>query len=66
MSAAPSRIVIVGASAAGVFVLDPTVDADVRRLDVELEEEPGIVVATRTAAWAFSARQPSAQVVPYR
>lgn len=57
---------LVGASAAGVFLLDPTVDADVRRLDVDVAEEPGMVVATKTAAWLFSPRRPSAQVVPYR
>jgi hypothetical protein len=58
--------VLVGASAAGVFVLDPTDDAGVRRLDVDLDEEPAIVVATTTAAWLFSSRAPEARVVPYR
>ena len=57
---------LVGASAAGVFVLDPSADADVRRLDVDLDEEPGVLVATGTAAWLFSAHSPSALVVPYR
>ena len=57
---------LVGASAAGAFVLDPSADSDVRRLDVELDEALGIVVATKTTAWLFSARVPSALVVPYR
>jgi hypothetical protein len=57
---------LVGASADGVFVLDPSADAGVRALDVEIGEAPAIVVATRTAAWLFSAARPEAGVVPYR
>ena len=57
---------LVGASAAGVFVLDPSADAGVRALDVDLDEAPAIVVATRTSAWLFSSTRPQALVVPYR
>lgn len=59
---------LVGASREGVFVLDPSRDADARRvrLDVELDEQPALLVATRTAAWLFSATEPLARVVAYR
>lgn len=57
---------LVGASAGGVFVLDPSVDADARALDVELDEAPAILVATRTSAWLFSPTRPEARVLPYR
>ena len=57
---------LVGASAGGVFVLDPSADADLRALDVDLDEAPAILVATRTSAWLFSPARPEARVVPYR
>ena len=57
---------LVGASAGGVFVLDPSADAGVRALDVDLDEAPALVVATRTSAWLFSPTRPQARVVPYR
>lgn len=58
---------IVGASRAGLFVLDPSVDADARRLelDFELDQDPAVLVATKTSAWLFSSTEPSARVVPY-
>lgn len=58
---------LVGGSRDGLFVLDPSIDADVRRLnlDFDLDDDPAAVVATRTAAWVFSSTEPLARVVPY-
>ena len=55
---------LVGASSEGVFVLDPSVDADARRLDVEVEATPELLVATKTSAWVFSG--PESVIVAYR
>ena len=57
---------LAGASAAGAFVLDPSADADVRRLEVSLAQAPAAVVATPTSVWLFPAGSPAALVVPYR
>lgn len=57
---------LAGASAAGAFVLDPSADADVRRLEVSLAQAPAAVVATPTSVWLFPAGEPAALVVPYR
>ena len=57
---------LAGASAAGAFVLDPSAEADARRLDVALAGAPAVVVATPTSVWLFPAGEPSALVVPYR
>lgn len=59
---------VLGGSREGLFVLDPSIDADVRRLDLdfELDDDPAAVVATKTAAWVFPSTEPLVRVVPYR
>lgn len=58
---------LVGASRQGVFVLDPSVDADVRRLQLDfgMDDDPAVLVATKVSAWLFSSTEPLARVVPY-
>lgn len=59
--------VLVGGSARrGLFVLDPSVDAEARRLDDDLGPDLAILVATRTTAWAFAGRRAEARVVTIR
>jgi hypothetical protein len=56
--------VLVGVSARHeVFVLDPRVDADMRRLDADIGDDINLFVATRTRAWAFPARKAEARLV---
>jgi len=58
--------ILVGGSSEGLFVLDPSADADVRRLDAAVPGQLGHLVATRFVAWAFSADSPVAVTVPIR
>ena len=55
-SRARGGILVGGSGSAGLFVLDPRLDADVRQLDVDLGGELGTLVATRAMAWVFPAR----------
>jgi len=50
----------------GLFVLDPSVDADARRLDVHLDADLQLLVGTRAGVWAFPARRPEAHLVNLR
>jgi hypothetical protein len=59
-------IVVGGSGRQGLFVLDPSVDADVRHLDVEVGGELAHLVATRTMAWAFPAGKAEARLVRVR
>jgi hypothetical protein len=58
--------VLVGASAQGVFVLDPSADADARTLDVDTNGDIGALVAVGRTAWIFSALRAEAQLVSVR
>jgi len=55
-----------GSSQDGLMVLDPSADADVRRLDVDPGGDLAMLVATRTMAWVFSAGHSEALLVPIR
>ncbi len=59
-------ILIGGSGRQGLFVLDPSIDAGVRRLDVDLGGELAFLVATRAVAWAIPAGAPLARLVPMR
>lgn len=59
-------VLVGGSSTAGLFVLDSSADADVRRMDIDADGEMGILVATRTIAWVFSERDSKAWLVPFR
>jgi len=58
-------VLVGGSSADGLLVLDPLADADVRHLPIDCDDL-GMLVATRTMAWALSARNPEARLVPIR
>ncbi|BFU95577.1 MAG: hypothetical protein NTNFB02_22990 [Nitrospira sp.] len=58
--------VLVGASNTDVVVLDPSADADVRRLDINPDGDVGMLVATRTMAWVFSRQHSKAWLVRFR
>ena len=47
-------------------MLDPRVDDDVRRLDVELDGPLDRLVATRSSAWAIADGQGVARIIPLR
>ncbi len=59
-------VLVGGSSADGLIVLDMSGDADVRRLDIDPSTDVGVLVATRTTAWIFSARHPAALLAPFR
>lgn len=50
----------------GLFVLDPSIDADARHLDVDLGGSVAFLVATRQTAWVFPPADPVAYVVAFR
>jgi hypothetical protein len=50
----------------GLFLLDPSIDANVRHLEVDLGGELDFLVVTRSIAWAFPAGRPEARLVPLR
>jgi hypothetical protein len=55
-----------GSGRRGLFALDPSIDADVRHLDVDLGGELGHLVATRSIVWAFPAGRAEARLVTVR
>lgn len=61
-----SGVLVGGSSTDGLIVLDSSVDADVRRLNIDADGDMGMLVATRTTAWVFSARDSKAWLVPFR
>lgn len=61
-----SGVLVGGSSTDGLVILDPSADADVRRLDIDVDGDMGILVATRATAWVFSARHSKAWLVPFR
>ena len=58
--------VLVGGSRDGLFALDPSVDADARRLDADVGGDVGFLVAVRSAAWVFSRRRAQARRIALR
>jgi hypothetical protein len=59
--------VLVGASGRrGLFLLDPSVDADVRHFDLDLGGDLDFLVATRSVAWALPAGRAEARLVTVR
>ena len=50
----------------GLIVLDPAVDAGVRRLDVEVGDELAFLVATQAIVWAFPSGSAEARLVRVR
>lgn len=59
-------VLVGGSGRHGLFVLNPSIDAGVRHLDVDLGGELDFLVATRSTAWAFPAGQPEARLVALR
>jgi hypothetical protein len=59
-------VLVGGSGHRGLFVLDPSVDADVRHLDVELGGELELLVTTRSTAWAVPAGRTEARLVALR
>lgn len=59
-------VVVGGSGRRGLFVLNPSIDADVRHLDVELGGELDLLVATRSTAWAFPSGRTEARLVAVR
>jgi hypothetical protein len=55
--------VLVGGGGEGLFVLDPAIDADVRRLDVDAGGELVRLVAAGHHIWAFPKARPEARVL---
>jgi hypothetical protein len=64
--AAGGGVLVGGSGRRGLFVLDPSVDADVRHLDVELGGELELLIATRSTAWAFPSGRAEARLVALR
>jgi hypothetical protein len=64
--ACANGILVGGSGRAGLFVLDPSVDADVRRLDADLGGELTHLTATRSVAWAFPEGRAEARLVSVR
>lgn len=58
-------ILVGGSGRRGLFVLDPSVDAGLRELQLDLGEL-SYLVATRSIVWAFPAGRPEAILVPVR
>jgi hypothetical protein len=58
--------VLAGGSDRTLFVLDPSVDADVRVVDAAIEGELGFLVATASTVWAIPAGGSSARIVRVR
>ena len=58
--------VVGGAGPDGLFVLDPSVDADARRLDADVGGDLELLVGTRTNVWAFPARRAEARLLKVR
>ena len=61
-----SGILAGGSGRHGLFCLDPSVDAGMRRLDVDLGGELSHLVGTESVVWAFSAERGEATLVTVR
>lgn len=61
-----SGILVGGSSTDGLVLLDPSVDADVRHLDIDIGDDIGMLVAARSMAWVFPVKRPEAFLVPIR
>jgi hypothetical protein len=61
--ACASGVLVGGSGRHGLFLLNPSIDAGVRHLDVDLGGELDFLVATRSIAWAFPAGRPEARLV---
>jgi hypothetical protein len=59
-------VLVGGSGHHGLFLLDPSIDADVRHLDVDLGGELDFLVVTRPIAWAIPAGRPEARLVTIR
>ena len=59
-------VLVGGSGRRGLFVLDPSIDAGVRHLDVDLGGELDFLVATRSVAWAIPAGRAEARLVAVR
>jgi hypothetical protein len=55
-----------GSGRHGLFLLDPSIDAGVRHLDIDLGGELDFLVATRSIAWAIPAGRAEARLVAFR
>jgi hypothetical protein len=55
-----------GSGRQGLFVLDPSIDAGVRHLPVDLGGELDFLVATHSVIWAIPAGRPEMRLVPVR
>lgn len=59
-------VLVGGSGRHGLFVLDPSIDADVRHLRVDLGGDLDFLVTTRFVVWAIPAGQSQAQLVAIR
>ena len=59
-------ILVGGSGRRGLFTLNPSIDADVRVLDVDLGGDLAHLVTTRTTAWAIPAGKAEARLVTVR
>jgi hypothetical protein len=57
---------LAGGSERSLFVLDPAIDADARRLDVAVEGELGFLLATASHVWSIALGSDRAHVIPVR
>lgn len=59
-------VLVGGSGRHGLFVLDPSIDAGVRHLRVDLGGDLDFLVMTRSVAWAIPAGRPQARLVAIR
>ena len=57
---------LVGGGGQGLFVIDPSVDADFRLVDADLGGDLAFLVATRALVWAIPAGRSEARIVTVR
>jgi hypothetical protein len=55
-----------GSGRRGLFVLDPSIDVDVRHLPVDLGGELDFLIATHSLVWAMPAARPEARLLAVR
>ena len=59
-------VLVGGSGHLGLFVLDPSRDADARHLNVDLGGELSFLVTTRSMVWAIPAGETEARLVAVR
>jgi len=64
--ACADHVLVGGSGRHGLFLLDPSIDADVRHLEIDLEGDLDFLVTTRSVAWAIPAGRSQARLVAIR